>query len=64
MTDTTATPATVKLKFLADYTVQDEHAKTDKATIYKKGAIKLFTADSAQHFVRKGLAEVVAAKAK
>ena len=47
----------VKIKFLRDYTVQDEDGKT-----YQKGKTFVMPETSAMHFVKRGVAEIVANK--
>lgn len=50
----------VKIEFVADYTVQDEHRKDKgRATTYAAGAKKTVSQASAAHFVRRGIAKVV-----
>lgn len=49
--------AQVKIQFVEDYEIQDEHRGTDKATRYKKGKRLTCSEDSARHFVEsKGVA--------
>ncbi len=48
----------VKIKFLQDYTVQDEHKDDpEKRTSYKANAKKTMNAASAAHFIKRGIAE-------
>lgn len=51
--------ANVKVKFLQDYTVKDEEAKH-----YKKGSTSSLSQASAAHFISRGVAVLVATKAK
>lgn len=54
----------VKIKFTADYTVQDEHENdAKKSRQYVKGKTYGMSQASALHFMRKGVAEAVAAPA-
>jgi hypothetical protein len=54
----------VKIKFLENYTVKDEHEKTDKATRYKAGDTYEVSEATAAHFVGKGRAEYAKAASK
>ncbi|ATG47601.1 hypothetical protein CEW89_08440 [Celeribacter ethanolicus] len=56
--------ANVKIKFVKHHEVQDEHAGTDKATVYEAGLTKAFEERSAQHFVTRGVAEYVSGSDK
>lgn len=49
-----------RVKFLTDYTVQDEHEKTDKATRYKAGKVYDMTEAKALRWVGRGRAQVLA----
>jgi hypothetical protein len=55
-----AAESKVKIRFLTSYEVQDEKAGTPEATVYKAGATLSMVPASADHFVRKGVAEYVA----
>lgn len=47
---------TMVIKFLRRYEVQDEHAGTEKATIYQEGLRKSFPVASAEHFINRKVA--------
>ena len=54
-----ATKGTIKIKFVEDYEVQDEHAGGKDAEIYRKGAVRSMNETSAAHFVSRGRAVYV-----
>lgn len=57
--------AEMKIKFLRDHVVQNEYAGTDRETRYLSGKVYALGDPSAQHFLRRGIADVAGrAKAK
>lgn len=44
------------ITFLRDHEVQDEHAGTDKATVFRAEKSYSVTPDTARHFVTRGIA--------
>lgn len=53
----------MKIKFMADREIQDEHRGTDKATVFKAGSEHDLPEASAARWIQRGVAVVVAAVA-
>ena len=49
----------LKIEFLCDYEVQDEHAGTNQATRFKAGAKRVMPFASAMHYVNRSVAKLV-----
>lgn len=49
----------MQIKFTQDYIKRDGKQSTPDATVYRKGKVYEVKPDTAEHYVRRGIAEVV-----